>query len=161
MRWHAYACTGAAVAFIAAGLLLLSMQRNRLSQIDSDLKSAKSALQALRTTSAGAPTRSLFHAPSSAKAAQDLVADIGYWAKTLDWRLVSISVRKQEASAHELGRVQLEVTTSAGYDEVKLGLSGLLARYPSLALQSLSIQAATDGGRQHQVRMALILFLKD
>ncbi len=90
----------------------------------------------------------------------DVVRDIGRNATSLGVSLGAVTVVHQDASAHELGKVQFTVTASAEYGRAKAWLSELLARYASLAVQTLSVRASVGEGGRQEWQLVFILYVK-
>jgi hypothetical protein len=70
-------------------------------------------------------------------------------------------VAPHAASDSELGRVQINVTGQAQYKDTKDWLAELMDRYPSLALQSLSLRAQANDPVRQDIRLTLVLVVKD
>jgi hypothetical protein len=115
-------------------------------------------MAALQTPAATAPdfTQSL----PGRSVADDVVRDMGRNAVGLGVNLGAVTVVHQEASPRELGKVQFTVTANAEYGRAKAWLAELLARYASLAVQTLSVRAgAGEGGRQ-EWQLVFTLYVK-
>jgi hypothetical protein len=89
----------------------------------------------------------------------DVVRDIGRYAQTLGINVSNITVVHSAASARELGKVQLSITAVGDYGKAKTWLAELLARYASLAVQSLNVRAGTTAALEWQ--LVLTLYVKD
>jgi anaerobic glycerol-3-phosphate dehydrogenase len=88
-----------------------------------------------------------------------VVRDIGRHAQTLGINLSSITVVHSAASPRELGKVQLSITAVGDYGKAKTWLAELLARYTTLAVQSLNVRAGTSAAMEWQ--LVLTLYVKD
>ena len=71
--------------------------------------------------------------------ADDVVRDAGREAQMLGLAISTLSVAQQAASPREWGRVTFTVAASGEYRAAKAWLAAVLARYPSLAVQTLVI----------------------
>jgi hypothetical protein len=92
---------------------------------------------------------------------EDVVRDTSRFAQKAGVQIASLTIQKQAATASELGTVQFTIAAKADYQAAKTWLAELLARYPSLALQSLSLRAAPNEPARQEVRAVLLLFVKD
>jgi hypothetical protein len=88
-----------------------------------------------------------------------VVRDIGRHAQTLGINVSSITVVHSAASPRELGKVQLSITAVGDYGKAKTWLAELLARYTTLAVQSLNVRAGTSAALEWQ--LVLTLYVKD
>jgi hypothetical protein len=91
----------------------------------------------------------------------DVVRDMGRHAASMGVGLGAVTVVHQDANARELGKVQFTVSANAEYGNTKTWLAELLARYASLAVQTLSVRAnAGEGGRQ-EWQLVFTLYVQD
>jgi anaerobic glycerol-3-phosphate dehydrogenase len=88
-----------------------------------------------------------------------VVRDIGRHAQTLGINVSSITVVHSAASPRELGKVQLSITAVGDYGKAKTWLAELLARYTTLAVQSLNVRAGAGAALEWQ--LVLTLYVKD
>lgn len=128
-----------------------------------DMQSQRAALQThiqALPKAAVAPPDFVQALPASSRV-DDVSRDIGQFAKGLDVRVVSMAIDPQPLSTTELGKVQFNVSALADYKSAKSWLGELLGRYPSLGIQSMAVRASpTDMGRQ-EIRVVLVLYVKD
>lgn len=92
---------------------------------------------------------------------EDVARDIGQFAQRLNVQITSLTLDSQAANSRELGRVQFNLAGQARYKDTKVWLAELLDRYPSLALQSLSLRAQANDPVRQDVRLTLVLIVKD
>jgi Tfp pilus assembly protein FimT len=92
--------------------------------------------------------------------ADDVVRDMGRNAATIGVNLGAVTVVHQDASARELGKVQFTVTANAEYGRAKTWLAELLARYTSLAVQTLSVRASAGEGSRQDWQLVFTLYVK-
>jgi Tfp pilus assembly protein PilO len=94
------------------------------------------------------------------KVVDELVRDMGRNAQRLNVALGTLMVTHQDPTVRELGKVQLTLTATGEYNKTKAWLSESLARYPHIAIQTLSVRGATEVPRQ-EWQLALVLYVKD
>lgn len=93
--------------------------------------------------------------------ADEVTRDIGRFADSLGVRIVSLSVDSRAASSTELGKVQFNLSAQADYKAGKAWLSELLARYSSLAVQSLLMRSEANAALRQDMRVTLVLWVQD
>jgi hypothetical protein len=98
--------------------------------------------------------------PSRAQV-DDVVRDMGRNSQALGVSLGALTVVHQAPSAGEWGKVQLTVSAVGEYSKCKGWLAELLARYPSLAVQSLTIRSGINNATRQDWQLALTLYAKD
>ena len=89
---------------------------------------------------------------------EQVVADFGQFAAVRSLRLGSLQL-EYNRPAKGLMEVRFRTTLAGDYPGIKSWLGELLARYPSLALHSLSMRA--EEGRPLEASVALNLYLLD
>ena len=89
---------------------------------------------------------------------EQVVADLGQFASARSLRLGSLQLEYSQP-AKGLLQVRFRTTVAGDYPGIKSWLGELLAGYPSLALQSLSMRA--EDGRPLEAAVALNLYLQD
>lgn len=97
--------------------------------------------------------------PGAARA-DDVVRDINRFAQSLGVQINSLSVENRAATVSELAKVQFNVAAQAEYKNGKAWLAELLARYPTLAVQSMSLRAQPNGVARQDIRVTVVLFVK-
>lgn len=108
-----------------------------------------------------APSPTLLDSLPSPLKSEDVGRDIARFAQAADVQLVSLAIEARPSTANELGRILFNVAAQAEYKNAKTWLAQLQGRYSALGVQSLSIRAhPTDAARQ-EVRLALVLYVKD
>jgi HAMP domain-containing protein len=159
-----FACAAGVVALAVlaawAGVLRAQQRTVALRQ----QVAAQELVQQQRATALQAATTALpdfTHSLPERTVADDVLRDMGRHAASQGVSLGAIAVSHQEPSLRELGKVQFTVTANAQYPKAKAWLAELLARYPSLAVQTLSVRAgsAADVARQ-EWQTVLTLYVK-
>jgi hypothetical protein len=97
--------------------------------------------------------------PGAARA-DDVVRDVNRFAQSLGVQINSLAVENRAGTVSELAKVQFNVVAQAEYKNAKTWLAELLARYPTLAVHSMSLRAQPNGGARQDVRVTLVLFVK-
>ncbi len=98
--------------------------------------------------------------PAAARA-DDVSRDVAQFANTFGVRVVSMAIDTQAATTTELGRVNFNISAQADYKGAKAWLAELLGRYSSLGIQSLAIRANPSDTTRQDVRVAMVLYVKD
>lgn len=157
---------------LAAAMLLLAWFASRalVTQAQGQLAGAKQSQQALqlvvqqRASTVQAPTTvapDFTQGLPGRSVVDDVVRDMGRNAASMGVNLGAVTVVHQDASVRELGKVQFTVTANAEYGRAKTWLAELLARYASLAVQSLSVRASTGEGVRQDWQLVFTLYVKD
>lgn len=105
--------------------------------------------------------RGLTHVLPSALHSEDVVRDITKFGQSLGVRIVSLAVAPQAASASEVGKVQFILVAVAEYQAAKAWLAELLARYPTLGIQTLAMRPQSNNPLAQDIQLSLTLFVKD
>ena len=93
--------------------------------------------------------------------ADDVARDISRFAQPLGVQIASMGVDTRAPTATELGRVQFNLTAQADYKAGKAWLAELLARYPTLGVQTLAVRTQANDVARQDLRVALVLWVKD
>ena len=91
----------------------------------------------------------------------DVVRDMGRNSQALGVSLGGLTVLHQVPTAGEWGKVQLTVSTVGEYGKCKVWLAELLGRYPSLAVQSLTIRPGINNATRQDWQLVLTLYARD
>ncbi len=156
---------------LAAAVLVLAWFASRALAIQAQgqLAGAKQSQQALqlkvqqRASAMQAPTTiapDFTQSLPNRNVADDVVRDMGRNAASMGVNLGAVTVVHQDASIRELGKVQFTVTANAEYGRAKTWLAELLARYTSLAVQTLSVRASAGEGSRQDWQLVLTLYVK-
>lgn len=94
-------------------------------------------------------------------ASEDVARNVARFAQDLGVQVTALSVEQRKATDTELGKVQFNITASADYVSAKAWLNELLGRYRALAVQSLSLQANPTDTQHQDLRLILVLYVKD
>jgi Tfp pilus assembly protein PilO len=92
-----------------------------------------------------------------------LQADISRFAEGNRVQLVSLTTEHASVAAPDTPRIVLQVSVRGDYAGIKSWLSELLARYPTLSLQLLQIQNASQesaSGQHQEARVTLVLYVR-
>jgi hypothetical protein len=166
-RWpvavHACVAVILLLAVWGVGCGVLKNARHELATTNSNLDALQAQARLLSAAAAVKPMQAppdFTQSLPNREAADVVVRDMGRNAQSLGLSLGALTVVHQAASARELGKVQLTLTANGEYAKAKAWLAELLARYPSLAVQTLSARAAAEATRQ-EWQLVLALYVKD
>jgi hypothetical protein len=93
--------------------------------------------------------------------ADEVARDVGRFAKPLGVQITSLTVSPHASTSTELAKVQFNVAAQADYKTGKAWLAQLLARYPTLVVQSLSMRALANDAPGQELRLSLVLWVND
>lgn len=158
VRWHVMAACGLVLVVAGACLVLAAQMRMAL---DRALTHQLDAQAQLRSSSSPDARKQLMPelALLEAKRLDDVVRDISRFAAQRNLRVGSLRI-EHAAPGGRLAQVQLTIATKGAYGDLKSWLSELLARYPSVALKSLALQAPPPGSAMVSANLTLTLFMK-
>lgn len=115
-----------------------------------------------KTNSAGALQR-IFNTLPSPSIVDALQTDVSRFADSNRLQLVSLTTEHASVADPDTPRIVLQVSVRGDYPGIKSWLSDLLARYPTLSLQQLQLQNASQNpasGQRQETRMTLVLFVR-
>ena len=98
----------------------------------------------------------------AAKDVQNVLRDIVGWAKTHALRIESLEVQSTASTPQTWGHISIPMSVQAEYAPFKAWLGDLLARYPGLTVQTLTLhpQAASSGGPV-EAQLTMQVFVRD
>lgn len=143
-----------------AGLLIHAAASGAIQQRQ-DLRALETRLQILvqddRKQSAGNFLQTL----PLASSADEIVRDMGRHAQELKIQVASLSITVADPAPGLIRRVQFNLTASGDYAAMKNWLAEMLGRYPSLAVQTLSLRGLPNDTLRQEIQLALVLFVRD
>jgi hypothetical protein len=167
-RWPTGVHIGLALAFLflVVGLSHVWQERvhHQLAVLETDLATLRAHSNLNRIAEVQAPAAAspdFTHSLPSRALADEVVRDMGRQSQALGISLGALTLVHQLPNAREWGKVQLTVTTVGEYAKAKGWLAELLARYPSLAVQTLSIRAGVADAARQEWQLVLALYAKD
>lgn len=128
---------------------------------DTEVRGLQSQLDGLRRTPTSAPAPDFSQTLPASSRADDVVRDIGRFAQANAVVVTSIGVEPRAASSTELGKVTFSIAATADYRTTKAMMAELLARYPTLGMQSLSMRPLPNDPTRLDVRLVLVLVTRD
>ncbi|OOG37818.1 hypothetical protein B0B52_17010 [Polaromonas sp. A23] len=131
------------------------------SERDTELRSLQIQLQTLERTSVKKQSGDFTQSLPPASRSDEVVRELSHQAQLLGVQITSLSVVIPEPSISELRKFQFNLNTNADYKALKLWLGELLARYPSLAVQALSMRGASNDSTRQEALVSFVLFVKD
>lgn len=161
--WH-YHLVPAAVLLLGcalAGGWALQRASLRLADLQSAHAAVQQQLHALQNRPPDTAPADFTQSLPSAAHADEVARDIGRFAQSAGVQISSLTVEARPAGATELGRVHFNVAAQAPYRASKDWLAELLARYASLGVQSLSLQALPNDAARQDIRVTLVWFVRE
>lgn len=164
-RWPWYfhavaACLAIAAMAGVASLLIYAAASGAIKQRQ-DLRALETRLQILvqddRKQSAGNFLKTL----PLASSADEVVRDMGRQAQALKIQMASLSIAVADPAPGLIRKVQFNLTASGDYAAMKNWLAEMLGRYPSLAVQTLSLRGLPNDTLRQEIQLALVLFVRD
>lgn len=138
-----------------------------LTQAQAQLDDAKrTSLQNPASGGKGSSTyaiQRLLNALPSPSITDALQTDISRFAESNHVQLASLSTEHASVGDPDTPRIGLQVTVRGDYVGIKSWLSELLARYPTLSLQQLQLQNATQdpaSSLRQEARVTLVLYVR-
>lgn len=158
---HAFLAAGAVCVVAFVCWWHLDTAAAGLSALQQEGAVVQRQLVASQAASPQAVQPSLIHALPNISRADDVARDIGRFAQPLGVRIASLNVQTHAGTTTELAKVQFNLAAQADYTAAKAWLAELLGRYPTLAVQSLSIRASANEAPTQELRLGLVLWVKD
>lgn len=126
-----------------------------------EYQGVQAQLDAAQLAGPVAPQANFVQRLPSVTRTDDVARDISRFAQTLDVQITSISMESRPSTANELGKVQFNLAAQSEYKAVKTWLAELLERYPALGVQSLSLRSQPNESTRQDIRVTLVMFVKD
>ncbi len=161
MRQHALVAAGAVCLAALVCWWQLDSAANGLTALQQEAAAVQRQLVVAQAASPLSVQPSLLHALPSISRADEVARDIGRFAQPLGVQIASLAVSPQASTTTELAKVQFNVAAQADYKAGKTWLAQLLARYPTLAVQSLSMRALANDAPGQDLRLSLVLWVND
>jgi hypothetical protein len=161
LRWHVYAATATLGVAVLAGLWITRGNQVLLKDAQAELNALQSQLSQTRRVGPADPSELFAKALPDRVVAEKVARDITAFGTTLNVQISSLTVEPRASTPTELGSVHFNVAARGEYKNTKSWIAELLGRYPSLALQTLSLQAAPNDASRQEVRLTMVLYVKD
>lgn len=156
---------------MAAGLLVVGVaatvwwgiqqEQAALGSRNREFQTLKSQLETSRTIAQQSASGNFTLALPLTAQSDDIVRDMSRLAGSLGVQIASLTVQMQQASTRELGQIQYHLAMNADYRATKSWLAHLLGRYAALSIQTLTVRAIPNDPARQEVRVTLVLFVKD
>jgi hypothetical protein len=157
--WHAWTALALAGAVGTGGYLWHGQQAARYSAALHKLEIAQRELQQAQQNSR--PVDPLAALPlADPHVVDDVLRDLGEFGKLHSVTVASVTIERDADAGAAMKRVRLVVKASAEYEALKSWLGELLARYPSLALSTLSLRRAAADTSPLDASLSLSLYVK-
>ncbi len=128
---------------------------------DTQLQSLQAQLTVLRGKSTGPLSGDFTQSLPLFSRSDDVVHELSRQAQVLGVQIASLSISATEPTNSDIRKVQLNLTASAEYRVIKAWLAEMLGRYPSLAIQSLSVRALPNDSQRQEAQLSFVLFVRD
>lgn len=158
-EWHILLASLVLTMALAASATSTSAARQKVTQSDARLTTARAELALLQSPRATAPASNAVLADITSRDA--VLRDIASFADTAGVQLATVQTAYETGPASAYKTIRFAVQARGSYGAVKIYLAELLARYPSLYLSSLLLQhgGAAEGG-QLQATLSLALLVR-
>jgi hypothetical protein len=161
IRQHALAVAGVIGVAALVCWWYLHVAAENLSALKQERAAVQRQLLAAQAASPLAVQPSLLQALPNIARADEVARDIGRFAQPVGVQISSLAVETHAGTATELAKVHFNLSAQANYMASKAWLAELLGRYPTLAVQSLSIRASANEAPTQELRLGLVLWVKD
>lgn len=97
----------------------------------------------------------------SSQVAEAVARDITAFAATSNVQLNSVQIENQTGTQGDYATVVYQVNAKGEYRQSKQWIAELLGRYETLAIKSMSVQSIANDTARQDVRMTLVLYVRD
>lgn len=156
--WLAVATSTALLAALAGGIQWLERHANAQT---AELQRLQSELAVARQTPPPTATEQFEKSLPSAQVSEAVARDIAAFAAATNVQLGAIQIENQAGTPSEYATVLYQISAKGEYRQTKQWIAELLGRYATLAVKSLSIQALASEATRQDVRMTLVLYVRD
>jgi hypothetical protein len=132
----------------------LSLQRRSLGATQKELDQVKGSVPIN-------PTEDFVKSLPKAQMAESVSRDIAAFGSTLNVQIFSISLEPHASTPTDLATVSFQVSARGEYPKIKAWIAELLGRYSTLAIKTLSVQALPNEPSKQDVRLDLVLYVRD
>lgn len=161
LRFHAAAACLAVAATAGTAGLLIYTAADRTHQQRAELRALETRLQILVQDEKKGAGGNFIQTLPLASGADEVVRDMGRHAQALKIQVASLSIALTDPSPGLIRKVQFNLTASGDYTALKNWLAEMLARYPSLGVQTLSLRGLPNDALHQEIQLALVLFARD
>jgi type IV pilus biogenesis protein CpaD/CtpE len=161
LAYHALVAGLVAASLVSVGWWYLQSQTTTLAALQSQRETLQNQVDIQRRAVPSTVQVDFARALPSVLRADEVQRDISRFAQTLGVQISSLSVQTRPPSTTEIGKVNFNLVAQADYTACKTWLAELLGRYPSLGVQNLSMHAQANEGIRQDIRLSLVLFVKD
>jgi hypothetical protein len=161
LRFHVRAASSLLLAgFAACGWFVHQAQVSQVARTE-ELHTLEAKLAALRQAKPVPEQRPFTQDLPAATLGDEVVHNLTRFAQEHGVVIASLAIERQAATSSDLGLVRFDIKAKADYGTAKAWIADALGRYPSLGLQTLTLQpSATEPSRQ-EVHMVLALYVRD
>jgi hypothetical protein len=164
-RWpwfhHAWAALVLALLTALVGGIVVKRQESNLFARGAELASLQKQLAEARTDELTRNQADAGPRLPERQIADNVSRDIAAFGQTLGVQISAIQIEQRSATPTDLGAVFFSISGKSDYRSTKTWVSDLLGRYPSLAIKTLSLQALPNEAARLDIRITLVLYVKD
>lgn len=161
LRYHILTASMVVAALALGGYGLVHTAASTSNARGAQLQSLQTQLAVIRGKGTGPLAGDFTHSLPLFSRSNDVVHELSRQAQVLGVQIASLSIAVTEPTNSDIRKVQLNLTASAEYRVIKAWLAEMLGRYPSLAIQSLSLRAMPNDAQRQEAQLGLVLFVKD
>ncbi len=147
-----------AVYFVAAYCLTQAGQKQVA--LHSDIQQLNSQIARMQFKAPDIVRKDFSQTLPSNEISDAVVRDMTGFAQTQGISLSSLVVVPQSANTQKLGSVQYNLNAAGTYLSTKAWLGDMLARYPSLSLQSMTVTGSSSEPSKQEYQLVLMQYLK-
>lgn len=143
---------------LGSGWLVLSQRQAQLEQAHITLEHLYEAV-AERAKQAKSQTHYEGQTWSSDETADVIAQSMHRYSTGTGVNLSSLQVHRRKSTPRELGQVRYTLSAQGSYPAIKGWLGELLERYPSLALENMTMTSTATDASQQEAQLTLVVFL--
>lgn len=161
VRYHVLLALLAVVLTFGAFALVIRQAQVQLQVLSAQNVQAQQSLADAKRAVPAVAAPDYVQSLPSANRTDDVVRDIGRFAQSAGVQVNTLVIDATAATETQLGQVRFAVSANSPYKATKTWLSELLGRYSSLGVSALSLQAPSSDPSRQEVRVNLVLYVKD
>lgn len=160
LRRHITVAATLVVVLILAVLALGRWQASQQQAVQTHTAALQQELQQFQQQHSTSTPPDLFSTLPTASRSDDITRDIARFAQTHGVQISTVGIEVRKASETQWPQHLFQVSAQCAYPACKAWLAELLDRYPSLTVQSLSIQSNPQSPVQLELRASLAWFVR-
>lgn len=160
LRRHFIVASALVVVLTLAVLALGRWQASQQQALQSQTAALQQELQQLQQQRSASTSPDLFSTLPAASRSDDITRDIARFAQTHGVQISTVGIEARKASEAQWPQHLFQVAAQCAYPACKSWLGELLDRYPSLTVQSLSMQSNPQSPGSLELRASLAWFVR-